>query len=173
MGIRSLYIVLLLGIFSTVDAQFDGVELTVSRNNRIFSHSAGFDPGGNGASLRAHAVFKIYDLYKAKIGAELGANGIGNYLSSSLGAFRPIDLPGDKLSLTVGLTTQHGFAFFYPTGLYMMGFAEENTVYYHFKNGALVGLFVELRYFTSPGYAEISSINSFFDIQYGLKFSFL
>lgn len=173
MGLRGIHIGILLLLFSTASAQFPDLELGMSKNYRIIIPGIGFDPGGNGASFRARVNFDMKDLLVVKIGGEMGANGIGNYISSTAGIFKSFDLPGEKLSLSCGLSTQHGFALFHPAGKYMLGIGEENTLYYEFRNGNRIGIFIELRYITSPGYARISPVNSFFDVQSGLSYSFL
>ena len=171
MGVRSIYILFFLTMFSASHAQFNGVEIAVSKNFRMLTSGVGFDPGGNGASLRANVNFHLNKNYIASIGGELGANGIGNYLSSAMGIHRLFDLPGDKFSFSAGLTTQHGFALFYPSGKYMLGIGEVNSLCYHLKKDRWIAMFLEFRYYSSPGYAVISEANSFLDLQMGLQFS--
>ena len=171
MGLRSIHILIMLLLFSASQAQFNGVEIAVSKNYRMLTPGAGFDPGGNGVSLRANLNFHLNEKFISSVGGELGANGIGNYVSSAIGIHRLFDHPGGKFSFSAGLTTQHGIALFHPSGLYVLGIGEVNSLCYHLKEGRWIAMFVEFRYYSSPGYARISEINSFLDLQIGLQFS--
>ena len=172
MGLRILNIALISLLISSAAAQSDGIELGMAKHFRMIVPGQGFDPGGNGFSIGVKVNFDLSNPFHVKVGAEAGSNGIGNYVGSLAGIYRTVNLPAEKLSLEFGLNTMHGFALFHQGGIYLLGFAEENILYYHLANGKRIGCGIELQFLSSPAYSVYSQVNSFIDLHIGLSYIF-
>lgn len=172
MGMRILQIIILMVSIAPASAQFTSMELGLSKHFRILLPGQGLDAGGNGASLLARMNYDLNNHYDLKLGCEAGANGIANYLGSSIGVSRSFSTGSERLTLTCAVNTLQGLALFHPAPIYMLGISEENVLDYSLKKGIRIGLYLDLRYTAAPGYAKYSQVFSFFDLLTGLRFTF-
>jgi hypothetical protein len=96
-------------------------------------------------------------------GAELGFVSWGNQLLINLGYERRWR-PEIRGWLSATAYVSNGLAFFRPNALYVGGFGVRGGYGFLLGENVAVGLYTGVRYYASPGYADYSTINSYWDL---------
>lgn len=172
MAVRQWLVILILFLYAFPSMAQSRIDAGITLHRRVILKNVGWDPGANGASLDIHYEHPLPGAASLRAGISTGFNLIAGFTGVELGAFHQVTRENTIPGISFGIVTFQGAALFQQQLIYMMGILPELDIYLETPMDRRVVIFIQPGYITAPGYERYSSLNAFFSLDAGLRFSF-